>query len=81
MFQPSFEEKDPAPVFASRPPLAVRRVSPPERIVYKRRGPKKICKSPGSSNALCASRKSTRLMARRKLLSMFDKLSGDALGV
>jgi hypothetical protein len=78
IFQPCFVEKGSAPVLALRAPLAPRRVSPPERIVYKRRGLKKICKSPGSSNAMSASRKSVRLMARRKLLSMFDKISGDA---
>jgi hypothetical protein len=81
MFQPSFEEKGPAPVLALRAPPAVRRVSPPERIVYRRRVLKKICKSPSSSNVVAASRKSVRLMARRKLLSVFDKLSGDAPGV
>ena len=81
MFQPSFEEKDPAPILALRAPLAVRRVSPLERIVYMRRGLKKICKSPGSSNVVCASRKSNRLIARCKLLSMFDKLSSDVPGV
>lgn len=62
-------------------PPAVRHPIPPERIVYRRRGLKKIIKTPGPSSDVCASRKFTRQMARRKLLTMFDKLSGDASGV
>ncbi|AET03047.2 DUF223 domain protein [Medicago truncatula] len=75
IFQPSFEEKGPMPVIALRAPPAARRVSPFEKIVYKRRGSKKVCDAPGQSTAVSGFRKSNRILARRKLLGMFDKLS------